>query len=200
MLAGVLRPRRATRSWGAQLGARSEAVKGGSLHVAALGLYADLTVQENIRSRRLYDVPGGRARGAAWNGSTTSPVGPFAPPGGRAVGGMKQKLSLCCALIHHPEIILLDEPTFGVDPISRRELWAIVRDNWSPRHHGRVTSSMPEEASGATRRLLEHGRLVPGSRMRVPRRSGIRPRVPAGAEVSVQHLTRTFGDFTPWTT
>ncbi|MDY3331069.1 MAG: ribosome-associated ATPase/putative transporter RbbA [Pelistega sp.] len=47
-------------------------------------------------------------------------------PAGKLSGGMKQKLSLCCALIHQPEILILDEPTTGVDPLSRRQFWELV--------------------------------------------------------------------------
>jgi ABC-2 type transport system ATP-binding protein len=49
---------------------------------------------------------------------------------GNLSGGMKQKLGLSCALIHQPRLLLLDEPTFGVDPISRRDLWLIVHEWW----------------------------------------------------------------------
>src|SRR5262249_47346096 len=47
---------------------------------------------------------------------------------GKLSGGMKQKLGLVCALIHHPKVILLDEPTTGVDPVSRRDFWKILYD------------------------------------------------------------------------
>ena len=47
-------------------------------------------------------------------------------PAGKLSGGMKQKLSLCCALIHDPDLLILDEPTTGVDPLSRRQFWDLI--------------------------------------------------------------------------
>ncbi|MCM2473478.1 ribosome-associated ATPase/putative transporter RbbA [Rhizobium sp. CG5] len=49
-------------------------------------------------------------------------------PAGKLSGGMKQKLGLCCALIHDPDLLILDEPTTGVDPLSRRQFWNLIRD------------------------------------------------------------------------
>ena len=56
-------------------------------------------------------------------------LAPFSDrPAGKLSGGMKQKLGLCCALVHDPDLLILDEPTTGVDPLSRRQFWALVDD------------------------------------------------------------------------
>jgi ribosome-dependent ATPase len=91
-------------------------------------LYPDLTVEENILFfSRLFGQD--RAEGAARVAALTRAVG-LAPFAGRACaqlsGGMKQKLGLCCALIHDPDLLILDEPTTGVDPLSRRQFWELV--------------------------------------------------------------------------
>lgn len=90
-------------------------------------LYQDLTVQENLQ---LY---------AAIFGTTIADnyylikdiyvqIEPFKNrPAGKLSGGMKQKLALCCALIHKPKVLFLDEPTTGIDPVSRKELWEMLR-------------------------------------------------------------------------
>ncbi|HIE33194.1 MAG TPA: ATP-binding cassette domain-containing protein, partial [Thermodesulfobacteriaceae bacterium] len=92
------------------------------------GLYEDLTVQENLD---LYaDLQGvGRADRKVRYGQLMEMTGlaPFTGRlAGRLSGGMKQKLGLACTLIKPPSLLLLDEPTVGVDPVSRRELWSIV--------------------------------------------------------------------------
>ena len=91
-------------------------------------LYPDLTVAENIRFfSRLYGQ--GRAEGSARAAQLMRDVGlaSFADrPANKLSGGMKQKLGLCCALIHDPELLILDEPTTGVDPLSRRQFWELV--------------------------------------------------------------------------
>jgi len=61
-------------------------------------------------------------------------MSPFAPrPAGKLSGGMKQKTSLCCSLIHDPDLLILDEPTTGVDPLSRRQFWELIDDIRSER-------------------------------------------------------------------
>ena len=58
---------------------------------------------------------------------TATGLGPFPDrPAGKLSGGMKQKLSLCCALIHDPDFLILDEPTTGVDPLSRQQFWELI--------------------------------------------------------------------------
>ena len=92
------------------------------------GLYEDLTVAENIFFYgELFSVP--RAERHARSKELLSAAG-LADFGhrlaGQLSGGMKQKLGLICALIHTPRVLLLDEPTTGVDPVSRREFWGIL--------------------------------------------------------------------------
>jgi ABC-2 type transport system ATP-binding protein len=93
------------------------------------GLYEDLTVQENLN---LYaDLRGvtGTARDDAFSRMLDfTDLRRFTGrPAGKLSGGMKQKLGLACALLGQPRLLLLDEPSVGVDPISRRELWRMVR-------------------------------------------------------------------------
>ncbi|TWU35222.1 putative ABC transporter ATP-binding protein YbhF [Novipirellula aureliae] len=92
------------------------------------GLYEDLTVQENLDLYSdLQGVPV-RARAARYDElMRMTGLEPFTKRlAGKLSGGMKQKLGLACTLIHPPRLLLLDEPTVGVDPVSRRELWSIV--------------------------------------------------------------------------
>lgn len=92
------------------------------------GLYEDLTVQENLDLYAdLQGVP--KAERAERYAELTHMTGlsPFAARlAGKLSGGMKQKLGLACTLVRAPSLLLLDEPTVGVDPVSRRELWAII--------------------------------------------------------------------------
>jgi ABC-2 type transport system ATP-binding protein len=93
------------------------------------GLYEDLTVAENIDLYAdLHGVsPKARAERYPRLMDMTA-LGPFKGRlAGKLSGGMKQKLGLACTLVRSPELLLLDEPTVGVDPLSRRELWEIVR-------------------------------------------------------------------------
>ena len=93
------------------------------------GLYEDLTVAENIDLYAdLHGVsPEARAERYPRLMEMTA-LGPFKGRlAGKLSGGMKQKLGLACTLVRSPELLLLDEPTVGVDPLSRRELWEIVR-------------------------------------------------------------------------
>ena len=91
-------------------------------------LYPTLTVMENIDfAARLYSLP--EKERLATIDRLLKATGLFAfkeRPAGKLSGGMKQKLSLCCALIHQPEILILDEPTTGVDPLSRRQFWELT--------------------------------------------------------------------------
>src|SRR6201982_256787 len=77
-------------------------------------------------------------------------LGPFPErPAGKLSGGMKQKVGLCGALVHEPDLLILDEPTTGVDPLSRRQFWALIDQIRAdrPRLSGLVATAYMDEAS-----------------------------------------------------
>jgi ABC-2 type transport system ATP-binding protein len=92
-------------------------------------LYRDLTVDENLRFfGDLFKVPRSEQKSLMDKLYRFSKLEPFKNRRADALsGGMKQKLALSCMLMHQPEVIVLDEPTFGVDPVSRNEFWEILK-------------------------------------------------------------------------
>ena len=128
------------------------------------GLYEDLTVRENLE---LYAdlqgvAPDERAERRSELMHMTG-LGPFlARLAGRLSGGMKQKLGLACTLVRIPELLFLDEPTVGVDPVSRRELWQIIDHLVSTRHLTVVMSTAYLDEAERCRSvlLLHEGRLL----------------------------------------
>jgi ABC-2 type transport system ATP-binding protein len=95
-----------------------------------LNLYDTLSVAENIEFfRALRQVPETEYRENRARLLAMTRLEPFLDrPAGKLSGGMRQKLALICTLIHLPDILLLDEPTTGVDPLSRRDFWSIIHD------------------------------------------------------------------------
>lgn len=93
-------------------------------------LYPDLTVAENLRFfADLFGVSRQEREERLERLLQFSKLEPFSKRRAQALsGGMKQKLALSCTLIHTPQVLLLDEPTTGVDPVSRREFWEILKD------------------------------------------------------------------------
>ncbi len=132
MLAGVLRPS-SGRAWvfDTDVAEDPEAVKARIAYMPQrFGLYHDLTVGENLDFYAdLFGVPRDQRGERLERLYEFSGLAPFKDRRAEALsGGMKQKLGLSCALIHRPSLLLLDEPTFGVDPISRRDLWLIIHE------------------------------------------------------------------------
>ncbi len=93
-------------------------------------LYPDLTVAENLRFfADLFQVPTSERKKRTDRLLQFSKLGPFQNRRANDLsGGMKQKLALSCTLIHTPQVLILDEPTTGVDPVSRREFWDILHE------------------------------------------------------------------------
>ncbi len=134
VMAGLLKPQKGTvRIFGEELYSKhlSQLQSFCGYMPQQFGLYTDLSVEENLT---LYaDLFGlsdlDRKERFAELLSMTGLTDFTARPAGKLSGGMKQKLGLACALLNRPKILLLDEPSVGVDPLSRRELWAILKKN-----------------------------------------------------------------------
>lgn len=126
------------------------------------GLYADLTVEENMLFYAdLFGVTGSQRDELMRQLLVMTRMEPFrARPAGKLSGGMKQKLALMCTLLHKPEVLFLDEPTNGVDPVSRRDFWTILYQLVKEGMTVFVTTAYLDEAERCDRvGLMDRGRL-----------------------------------------
>jgi ABC-2 type transport system ATP-binding protein len=127
------------------------------------GLYEDLTVQENLDLyAELNGVPMAARRETYPRLMEMTNLGPFTKRlAGRLSGGMKQKLGLACTLVRAPDLLLLDEPTVGVDPLSRRELWEIILSLVNDQHLTvLISTSYLDEAERCQRAVVMHAGKV----------------------------------------
>ena len=149
---------------GSHVVAEAEAVKEKIGYMSQrFGLYPDLTVIENIHFYAdIYDVPRKGRRETIDRLLAFSNLTPFQKRlAGNLSGGMKQKLGLTCALIHTPRVLVLDEPTNGVDPVSRREFWRILYQLLRRRVTIFVSTAYLDEAERANRvGLIHRGKLL----------------------------------------
>jgi ABC-2 type transport system ATP-binding protein len=127
------------------------------------GLYGDLTVKENLRFYAdLYEVPRREREARIPRLMTFSNLAPFQERlADQLSGGMKQKLGLACALIHTPKVLFLDEPTNGVDPVSRRDFWQLLYTFLKEGVTIFLSTAYLDEAERCNRiGLLHEGRLL----------------------------------------
>jgi ABC-2 type transport system ATP-binding protein len=204
MLAGVMRPNSGSITIdGVDVLADPEEVKP---HISYMpqrfGLYEDLTVAENIRFYAdLFEVPNQLRKQRAEQLLTASGMTHFIDfLAGQLSGGMKQKLGLTCALVHTPQVLLLDEPTTGVDPVSRRDFWRIL---YELREQGVtiiISTAYLDEAERCNRLALLHtGRILycdtpaglksrmPGTLLAISSPNGRAARAVIGSSPGVAH-------------
>ena len=155
LLCGLLEPTSGTvQVVGYDASRQSEQIKDHIGYMAqSFGLYVDLTVEENMRFYAdLYGLDPNQLTPLMTSLLEMTRMAPFRDrQAGKLSGGMKQKLALMCALLHRPEILLLDEPTTGVDPVSRRDFWQllyqVVRDGMTVL----ITTAYLDEAERCSR-------------------------------------------------
>jgi ABC-2 type transport system ATP-binding protein len=127
------------------------------------GLYHDLSVDENMQFYAdLFGISGTQRTRLMPDLLHMTRMEPFRKRlAGKLSGGMKQKLGLMCTLLHRPEILFLDEPTNGVDPVSRRDFWAILYQLVKDGVTVFVTTAYLDEAERCNRvGLMDRGRLI----------------------------------------
>src|SRR5579863_9506178 len=126
-------------------------------------LYADLTVFENLRFYAgMYGVPAAELRGRIdWALEMAGLRGRESSLTGTLSGGWKQRLALGCAVLHRPPIVFLDEPTSGVDPLSRRRFWELIQQMAAEGVTVFVSTHYMDEAEYCNRlALLMRGRII----------------------------------------
>jgi ABC-2 type transport system ATP-binding protein len=127
------------------------------------GLYGDLTVQENMDFYAdLFGIVGSQRSELSVQLLRMTRMEPFrSRQASRLSGGMKQKLALMCTLLHRPRILFLDEPTNGVDPVSRRDFWAILYQLLKDGITILMTTAYLDEAERCNRvGLMHRGKLI----------------------------------------
>jgi len=165
LLTGILDPTSGD-AWvsGKHIVRESEALKEQIAYMSQrFGLYEDLTVMENINFYAdVYRVAGGERATKIERLLGFSGLTPFKERlAGNLSGGMKQKLGLACALIHTPKVLFLDEPTNGVDPVSRRDFWQILYGLLKERVSILFSTSYLDEAERCKRvGLIHKGKIL----------------------------------------
>ena len=212
MLAGLLKP----DSGSATVIGFDPIKNDGALHAVLgympqkFGLYEDLTVMENLNLYAdLRSVTGEARKQTFARLLEFTSLGPFTGRlAGKLSGGMKQKLALCCALIHNPEVLFLDEPTTGVDPVSRKEFWQMLHRLQERGITIVVSTPFMDEARQCDRiAFLQHGHIqgIDTPTIILERFKDIL--CPPGLEhdtshqeaqtvIRVEQLVKTFGNFT----
>ncbi|MCA0176396.1 MAG: ATP-binding cassette domain-containing protein [Proteobacteria bacterium] len=166
MMAGLLKPDAgALEVLGIDVAADPQAVQDRISYMPQrFGLYEDLSVQENLDLYAdLHGVPQAARRERFARMLAMTDLARFTQrPAGKLSGGMKQKLGLACTLVRSPDLLLLDEPSVGVDPLSRRDLWQIVQQLVDDERLSVIVSTayMDEAQRCAQVYVMHEGRLL----------------------------------------
>jgi ABC-2 type transport system ATP-binding protein len=165
LLCGLMNPTEGSaRVAGHDVVKETQAVKDNIGYMAQrFGLYADLTVQENMDFYAdLFDIVGAERAEMSTHLLRMTRMEPFrGREAGRLSGGMKQKLALICTLLHRPRILFLDEPTNGVDPVSRRDFWTNLYQLLKDGITILMTTAYLDEAERCNRvGLMHRGKLI----------------------------------------